>query len=49
MCACVSRGVLLQTAKTKMFNIDSDEKLTTRLLLGSGSQRQLICNNSNRR
>ena len=41
----VSRGILLQTAKADIFNIESDEKLTTRLLLYSGSQRSSIADN----
>ena len=41
----VSRGILLQTAKAEIFNIESDEKLTTRSLLDSGSQHSYITEN----
>ena len=41
----VTRGILLQTAKAEIFYIESDEKLTTRLLLDSGSQRSYITDN----
>ena len=40
----VSRKILLQTARVEIFNIESDEKLTTLLLLDSGSQRSYITN-----
>ena len=41
----VTRGISLQTAKAEIFYIESDEKLTTRLLLDSGSQRSYITDN----
>ena len=41
----VTRGTLLQTAKAEIFYIERDEKLTTRLLLHSGSQRSYITDN----
>ena len=41
----VSRRILIQTAKEETFNIESDEKLTTRLLLDSGSEYTYITDN----
>ena len=41
----VSSGILLKTAKAKLFNIKSDEKVATRLVLDSGSQRSYIEDN----
>ena len=41
----VSSGILLKTAKAKLFNIKSDEKVATRLVLVSGSQRSYIEDN----
>ena len=41
----VPRGILLQTPKAEIFNIESDEKLTACLLLDSGTQRSYITDN----
>ena len=41
----VSKGILLQTAKIQTFNIETDAKSTTRLLLDSGRQRSYFADN----
>ena len=45
----VCRGILIKTAKAEIFSIESDEKLTKRLLLDSGSQRSYIADTLRKR